>query len=74
MSAALARRGLAGLQTVYAPEASGKRSGRTEAGTWHGAEVLDRLLIAVFDAPSRAIVERDLGEVRRRIGTEPGSP
>jgi hypothetical protein len=72
-SAALAREGLDGLLKAYLPDADAQGIGRNRDGKWVAVRAVDRLLVGIFDAPTRATVDQSLRDVLRRIEGETGT-
>jgi uncharacterized protein DUF6599 len=57
---------LASFQAVYMPDAGADGMVKTENGLWTAASVRGDLLIAVFDAPSKADIEGIVAQVEQR--------
>jgi hypothetical protein len=67
-SAALAKEGFDGLLKAYRLEGDVQGIGRSRGGKWVAVRAVDRLLVGIFDAPTRAEVGRSLQDVLDRIG------
>jgi hypothetical protein len=73
-SAALAREGFDGLLEALPLEGAEQGIGRSRGGKWVAARAVDRLLVGIFDVPTRSKVDQSLRDVLDRIGERRVSP